>query len=107
MNVTLPGLLCCAFVVIAGCSDTATAPTPGATEIQSVAALPNPENALSTLIVIATRNADSARVVYRVENGIDVGTRFIPVKQELDTIAVVGLRPDTRYSYMVEAAGAA
>lgn len=95
-----------ALLVVAagGCAD-ASAPAP-APEIVSAVVESNPENVISAAVTIVAQNADSVRVHYRLEGG-EAADSVTPAEAtgESNTIPVVGLLPERRYSMRAVAFG--
>ncbi len=74
--------------------------------ITSVAIAPNPNNALSGIVIVTVTDADSARVVYWVEGEPASATPYSAVRDGGTKIATLGLRPNAAYSEVVEVVGA-
>jgi hypothetical protein len=89
----------------AGCGDSDLAQAPSTTRprISALAAAPNPNNVLSSIVSFRAEQADSARVLYHAA-GLPVDTTpLVKTATGTTSIAVVGLRPSTRYTALVQA----
>lgn len=78
-----------------------------APHVLSAEAAPNPHNVLSALVAVSAENADSARVLYLAERGPVDSTPYVLLAGGRGTIATLGLRAETGYRSVVQAAGAA
>jgi hypothetical protein len=87
-------------------SDGSAGPSEPPPEIVAAAALTNPTNALSAFIEMATSNADSARIAFAEGDGPVERTPFQSIRQGVDTVIALGLRPATSYTLTAEVAGA-
>ncbi len=97
-------ILSCISVLLLGCLDKPLV-TPNRPALLEVSSRPNPRNSLSAVIVIAVENADSARVLYTSPTGGQQATPFYPIREAGLSITVLGLKPHSRYVYVVEALG--
>ena len=96
-----------AMVAIASCSDDAAMTTAIRPPFVSRFTIgENQNNALSIVVSVATTDADSVRVRYQSPGDTSEVTPFYRSSTAADTkIAIVGLRPSTKYSLIVEAIG--
>jgi hypothetical protein len=70
---------------------------------RSLFVTPNPYNALSTVVTYDARGLDSARVAYWADGEPRRATPFFSARGA-GRIVTLGLRPETRYSHVVEGA---
>ncbi|MDQ6872642.1 MAG: aryl-sulfate sulfotransferase [Gemmatimonadota bacterium] len=98
----------------AACSSDAIAPTDALNRVAITNALvaPNPNNNLSALVKLATRNADSAWITYRavpdapqVNIGLETASPVFPVRGDTATIPALALQEKTPYSITVHVRG--
>jgi hypothetical protein len=61
------------------------------------------ENVLSARIIFSIGAADSLRVHYQSSDGTSRTTAFRSAHEGVDTVVLLGLRPDQAYQYEVEA----
>jgi len=70
-----------------------------------VAAVLNPYNSLSVLVTFRSQDADSGRVIYWASGDPPSATPFFALRNGADTIAVLGLKPQTAYYETVDLMG--
>src|ERR1700736_3360777 len=99
----------------AACSSDATAPDPALNRVAITNAFvaQNPNNNLSALVKLASRNADSAWITYRavpvapqVNTGPETASPFVPIRGDTATIPALGLQENTSYSITLHVRGA-
>jgi len=93
-------------VLLIGCIDRALDSSRPAVTLDNVVPAANPYNALSSIISFAATGMDSARVLYWPPGGPQEATPFYRIQNGVGRIAALGLRPNTAYSFVVEADGA-
>ena len=102
------------FLVTSACSFDSAGPGADRARVSIASALiaENPHNALSALVSFKTRNADSARVIYRAASSNlrldprpDRISPFFPVRGDSGTVAVLGLRENTSYNVILQVIG--
>lgn len=84
-----------------------TTPATPATPTAVSAVLGTPANALIARVSFTTTSADSVRVALTPANGAVQYTPFKASSASGDTITVLGLRPNTSYTYTIEAKNSA
>jgi hypothetical protein len=96
-----------ALLLIAGActSPESTAPVARRPVFSQVTAVPNPYNALSTVVTFRAVDAESARVVYGSTHEPTRTTPYQRIQDGTGRIAVLGLAPETPYTLAVEATG--
>ncbi len=67
--------------------------------------VPNPYNSLSVLVSFQSVDADSGRVVYWASGDPPSATPFSALHNGIDTIAILGLKPQTTYYETVDLLG--
>ena len=92
-------------VLLIGCIDRALDSSRPAVTLDNVVPAANPYNALSSIISFAATGMDSARVLYWPPGGPQEATPFYRIQNGVGRIAALGLRPNTAYSFVVEADG--
>ena len=98
-----------AVVLVSACSNDAAGPPPPAPAISAISAVGNPDNALSAVISIRVRNADSVGVHFHVGDvlsGSDSVTPAVKVVGDSAIIPVLGLVPASDYTLRAVAYGA-
>ena len=98
-----------------GCSFDSAGPGSGArVRITSSLITENPHNALSAVVTFKTRNADSARLIYRAlapdppfDPQAERFSPFFAVRGDSGRIAALGLRENTSYNVILEVRGGA
>jgi hypothetical protein len=93
-------LICCA-----ACRD-GLAPGPTSPAMSGVIVAANSNNVLSAIVTCSVRGVDSVRVRFRAADGDSGATPFARPSAGSVRIAVLGLRPSTRYALAIEAVGA-
>lgn len=91
------------LVLAAGCGQDAGLPAEPAVHVTGSGV--NPNNALSGLVTFVSRGMDEARVVYWTGTETPQVTPFRPVHDGANTLATLGLEPDTDVWHRVEARG--
>jgi len=99
-----------AATLLAACHGDPTPVTepPLAPVIAGAAVSANPDNALSALVSVRVRHADSVRVGFRLDDTVSAGdslTPAAPVRDDSAAVALLGLLPSRRYVLRVLAYG--
>jgi hypothetical protein len=107
-SATQRGVVWLAAVMVLGAASCAAprAPGPPATMLRAVSGrdlfvVPNPHNALSSVVIYDARGFDSARVVYWAAGERPQATRFARARG-VGRIATLGLKPETPYFHVLE-----
>ena len=79
---------------------------PPAPEIVTIGTVPNPANALSSLVTYTATGSDSARVRFWSDSERAVETPFVPNRGGTGAVPVLGLRPQSLYQAVLEVKGA-
>jgi hypothetical protein len=98
--------LCANLLFVTSCAaDEAAAPTELISRVLNVSVVPNPYNALSTVVTFEAANIDFARVRYAAENEPTQYTSCYPVTGGSARVVTLGLHPNRGYSHIVETCG--
>ncbi len=98
-----PALVLAALVLPAGCNVFAGRATPTTcASAPGISAAANPWSVLAVSLAVPARGADSARALYRVDDGGERATPFVRVRGPLAHAAVLGLREHARLLARVE-----
>jgi hypothetical protein len=88
-----------------GCGSDSSGPSDAPPTVAAAAAVANPENAVSALVVLTTAAGDSARIEF-TEGGAETDrTPYQAIRPGVDTIVALGLEPATSYTLMAEVVG--
>jgi len=96
-------------VLVAACMSDPGAPAAGPPPLPLLvrgSVAPNPDNVLSAVVAVTARDADSARVLYRLTGaGGDSSTPAVRLLGDTARIPVLGLLPDLHYALRVQLFG--
>ena len=91
------------LLAVAGCSSDSAGPGSSAPTIVSASIGTNPHNALSALVRYTSRNADSARLLYRrAGSNAEQSTPFYRIHADTGTLAALGLASNASYDVTLE-----
>jgi arylsulfotransferase ASST len=98
--------LCASLLLITSCvANEAAAPTQSTSRLLNVSVVPNPYNALSTVVTFDAANIDVVRVRYSAENDTTQYTSCYSVTSGSARVVTLGLQPNRSYSHVVETCG--
>jgi len=97
-----------AAVFAVGCASEPLGVRPFPPVIDAAAVVPNPDNALSAVVSVRVRHADSVAVFYGLQgSALDSATPAVTPVGDQALIPVLGLLPDSAYAMLIVAYGGA